>query len=72
MYVYKFDKTTLYLLFALLFFCGVISGMAITAFVVSTRTEKFLCVDGVLFIHKTNDVFENTGKQCLRRNDEKG
>lgn len=70
--MYKFDKTTLYLFFTLFFFLGVIVSAATTGLVISTRTEKFLCVDGVLFIHKTNDVFENTGKQCLRRNDEKG
>lgn len=69
MYVYKFDKTTLYLLFVVFFFLGVIVSWAIIGLVMSTRTEKFLCVDGVLFVRKANDIFENSGKQCLRRND---
>ena len=70
--MYKFDKTTLYLLFALFFFLGVIVSWAIIGLVMSTRTEKFLCVDGALFARKSDNIFENTGKQCLRRNDEKG
>lgn len=69
--MYKFDKATLFIFFAIFFSSGMLFCMVTIAIYKYMRTEMFLCVDGVLFERKANDIFENTGKRCLRMNDER-
>lgn len=67
----KLEKTAFYLLFALFFSGGALFCMLAIAVVKYIKTESTLCINGVLYERKINDIFENTGKQCVRISDAK-